>query len=213
MTRSLTPLEGRVLGVLVEKQATVPDTYPLSLNALVAGCNQKTARDPVMAASEAEVLSAIDGLKSLSLVFEVSGSRVVRFEHNMGRGLNVPGQSVALLTLLMLRGPQTAAELRLHTERLHRFADISSVEAFLDELASKEPPRVVKLPRAPGEREPRWAHLLFGEVSLPAASAPEEPSVSAGELSALKAEQVRLAAEVAELRSLVQRMASELGLH
>jgi len=216
MARALTPLEARVLGVLVEKQHTVPDTYPLSLNALTAGCNQKTARDPVMSASEAEVLTAIDGLKSMSLAFEGSGSRVVRFEHNMGRGLNVPSQAVALLTLLMLRGPQTAAELRAHSERLHRFADISSVEAFLDELAQKEPPRVVKLPRLPGEREARWAHLLCGEVTLPvaaaAAAADEGASVSAGELAALKSEQARLGAEVAALRALVERMARELGI-
>ena len=115
--RSLTPLEARVLGVLVEKQHTVPDTYPLSLNSLVAGVNQKTARDPVINATEAEVLTAVDGLKSLSLVFEGSGSRVVRFEHNMARVLGLPGASVALLTLLMLRGPQTSAELRLRGRR------------------------------------------------------------------------------------------------
>lgn len=151
MTRPLTPEEARVLAVLVEKQHTVPDSYPLSLNALTLGCNQKTAREPVMQLSEAEVLDAVNGLRELSLVNEVSGSRVVRFDHNAARGLGVPSQAVALLTLLMLRGPQTAAELRLHTERLHRFADVSSVEAFLDELAAKEPPRVVKLPahRAP----------------------------------------------------------------
>ena len=165
--RRLTAIEARVLGVLVEKQATVPDTYPLSLNALVAGCNQKTARDPVMSAGDADVLTAIDGLKSLSLVFEGSGSRVVKFEHNAGRVLGVPGQSVALLATLMLRGPQTAAELRLNCERLHRFADISSVEGFLDELADKEPPRVSKMARAPGSREPRWAHLLCGDAPLP----------------------------------------------
>jgi uncharacterized protein len=163
--RLLAPLEARVLGVLVEKQATVPDTYPLSLNALVAGCNQKTARDPVMTASDADVLNAVDGLKSVSLVFEGSGSRVVKFEHNTARVLGVPSQAVALLATLMLRGPQTAAELRLNCERLHRFADISSVEGFLDELAAKEPPRVVRLTRAPGAREPRWAHLLCGDVA------------------------------------------------
>ena len=148
--RSLTPLEARVLGVLVEKQHTVPDTYPLSLNAITAGCNQKTARFPVIEATEAEVVTAVDGLKSLSLVFEGSGSRVVKYEHNMARVLGVPGQAVALLTVLMLRGPQTAAELRLNCERLYKFADISSVEGFLEELAAKEPPRVVKLARAPG---------------------------------------------------------------
>jgi uncharacterized protein YceH (UPF0502 family) len=217
--RSLTPLEARVLGVLVEKQHTVPDTYPLSLNALVAGCNQKTARVPVIEATDAEVLTALDGLKGMSLVFEGPSSRVVKFEHNMGRIYNVPSQSVALLTVLMLRGPQTSAELRLNCERLHRFADISSVEAFLDELAEKFPPKVVKLPRAPGERESRWAHLLCGEVAMPAAVASVmagpmggDGSVTAGELAALKAEQTRLAEEVAALRTLVERMARELGI-
>lgn len=206
-----------MLGVLVEKQHTVPDTYPLSLNALVAGCNQKTARAPVIEATDAEVLTAADGLKSLSLVFEGGGSRVVKFEHNMGRVLGVPSQSVALLAVLMLRGPQTAAELRLNCERLHRFADISSVEGFLDELAAKAPARVVKLPRAPGEREARWAHLLCGE---PAAEPPragaahdaEGGAVSAGELAAIKAEQTRLAAQVEALRAQVQRLSHELGL-
>jgi uncharacterized protein YceH (UPF0502 family) len=212
--RSLTPLEARVLGVLVEKQHTVPDTYPLSLNALVAGCNQKTAREPVINATDAEVLTAVDGLKELSLVFEGSGSRVVRFEHNMGRVLGLPGASVALLTLLMLRGPQTSAELRLHTERLHRFADISSVEGFLDELATKEPARVVKLPRAPGAREARWAHRLCGEVALPerAEGESEGAGVSAGEIAALKAEQARLSNELAQLRGWVQRIGAELGI-
>jgi uncharacterized protein YceH (UPF0502 family) len=214
--RNLTPLEARVLGVLVEKQHTVPDTYPLSLNSLVAGCNQKTARHPVIEATDAEVLTAIDGLKSMSLVFEGSGSRVVRYEHNMGRVLVVPAAAVALLTVLMLRGPQTAAELRLNCERLHKFADISSVEGFLEELAERYPPKVVKLARAPGAREPRWAHLLCGEVAEPAwvAPAPGEggaASVSSGELAALKAEQQRLATELAELRELVQRLARELG--
>jgi uncharacterized protein len=213
--RPLTPLEARVLGVLVEKQHTVPDTYPLSLNALTAGCNQKTARVPVIEATDAEVLSAIEGLKSLSLVFEGGGSRVVKFEHNMGRGLGVPSQAAALLTVLMLRGPQTSAELRLNCERLHRFADISSVDGFLEELASKEPARVLKLARAPGERESRWAHLLCGEVALPAAgigAADMGAGVSAAELSALKAEQARLSHELESLKTLVQRMARELGM-
>jgi uncharacterized protein len=211
--RALTPLEARVLAVLVEKQSTVPDSYPLSLNALTLGCNQKTAREPVMNASEAEVLTAVDGLKSMSLVFEGSGSRVVRFEHNMGRALNVPSQAVSVLALLMLRGAQTSAELRLHTERLHKFADISSVEGFLNELAERDPPRVVKLARASGEREARWAHLLCGEVAMASAAVDvASHDVSAGELAALKAEQTRLAAEVQTLREQVQRLASELGV-
>ena len=232
--RALTPLEARVLGVLFEKQHTVPDTYPLSLNALTLGCNQKTARVPVMEATEAEVLTAIDGLKSLSLVFEGSGSRVVKYEHNLPRVLGLPGAGAALLATLMLRGPQTPGELRINTERLHRFADISSLEAylaelrlncerlhrfadissvegFLDELATKEPPKVVKLPRGAGERESRWAHLLCGEVAMPAAAAGPE-AVGAGELAALKAELTRQGQEIAALRALVDRLASELGI-
>lgn len=218
--RALTPLEARVLAVLVEKQATVPDSYPLSLNALTGGCNQKTARDPVMNAAESDVLAALDGLKELSLVFEVSGSRVVRFEHNAARALGLPGASVALLCMLMLRGPQTAAELRLHCERLHRFADISSVEAFLDELQEKAPARVVKLPRAPGARESRWAHLLCGEVAVPVPTAGAvagsveagDPGLAVGELVALKAEVSRQAREIAALRADLDALREALGL-
>ncbi len=211
--RVLSPLEARVLGVLIEKQHTVPDTYPLSLNALTMGCNQKTARSPVIEATEAEVLTAVDGLKGLSLVFEGSGSRVVKFEHNMGRVLGLPGQSVALLAVLMLRGPQTAAEVRVNCERLHRFADISSVEGFLEELAAKSPAMVIKLARAPGSREARWAQLLCGEVAMEAyAAAPGGEGVTAGEIAALKAEQARLSAELEALRALVFRMAGELGM-
>jgi uncharacterized protein YceH (UPF0502 family) len=216
--RHLTPLEARVLGVLIEKQATVPDTYPLSLNALVAGCNQKTARQPVMEASEGDVMVALEGLKGLSLVFEGSGSRVVKFEHNTARVLHVPGAAVALLAVLMLRGPLTSAELRLNCERLHRFADISSVEGFLEELASKAEPMAIKLARGAGEREARWAHLLCGEVAQPmhrAAAADGSGGgvdISAGELAALKAEQTRMATELAELKALVHRLAGELGV-
>jgi uncharacterized protein YceH (UPF0502 family) len=204
-----------VLGVLVEKQHTVPDSYPLSLNALTLGCNQKTGRSPVMNATEAEVLTALDGLKRLSLVMEGSSSRVPRFEHNMNRVLGLPSQSAALLTTLLLRGPQTAAELRLNSARFHGFADISSVEAFLDELAANDPPRVVRLPRTPGEREHRWMHLLCGEVNLsefaqPGGSADESVPLSAFE--ALKAEQKRLADEVSRLQVVVRRMAAELGI-
>ena len=216
MARALTPLEARVLGVLVEKQATVPDTYPLSLNALVAGCNQKTARDPVLNASDADVLAAIDGLKSMSLVFESSGGRVSKYEHNAVRGINVPAPAVALLVVLMLRGPQTVAELRASVERLHRFADMPALEAVLDDLAERFPPRAVLLPRAPGAREPRWAHLLCGEVQMTAAressGASDDDAISVGELVALKAELARQSTELAELRALVHRLATELGV-
>ncbi|MGM9480885.1 YceH family protein [Roseateles sp. NT4] len=202
--RDLTPLEARVLAVLVEKESTVPDSYPLSANALTSGCNQKTARDPVMDVSEAEVLATIEELKSRSLVNTVSGSRVVRYEHNFARGLGVPGAAMALLTQLMLRGPQTAAELRQNTERLHRFADVSSVEGFLEELAGREQPFAIKLAKAPGAREARWAHLLCGPVSsvehAAAVAAPRDEEVAL------------LRAEVASLRQLVNRIAAELGI-
>ena len=184
-------------------------------NALTLGCNQKTARDPVMQVTESEVLQAIEGLRALSLVNEVSGNRVVRFEHNAARGLGVPSQSVALLTLLALRGPQTSAELRLHTERLHRFADVSSVEGFLDELSEREPPLVLKLARAPGAREARWAQLLCGEVNVAMAAkavGQDEDSVFSQELLALKARQTSLETELDTLRTLVLRMANELGM-
>lgn len=216
--RALSVLEARVLGVLVEKQHTVPDSYPLSLNSLTLGCNQKTARDPVLNASEAEVQATLDALKSLSLVFESSGSRVTRYEHNMGRAIGVPSQSVALLAVLALRGPQTASELRANCERLHRFADVSSVEAFLDELAARPDEKggalALKLPRAPGAREPRWTQLLTGPVdiaALPVAPAGED-FVAATEIAALKAQQQSLRAEVEQLRCLVDRLYAELGV-
>lgn len=216
--RPLSPLEARVLGVLVEKAHTVPDSYPLSLNSLLAGCNQKTAREPVIGATEAEVQQAVDALKALHLAIEGSGSRVTRYEHNLGRVLAVPSQSVALLATLMLRGPQTSAELRGNSERLHRFADISSVEGFLDELAAraadKGGPLVLKLPRAPGAREARWTHLLCGEVdvsALPVAS-DGDAFIASGELAALKAQHAALRAEVDALRGLVDRLYDELGV-
>jgi len=216
--RELSLLEARVLGVLIEKAHTVPDSYPLSLNSLLAGCNQKTARDPILHATEAEVQVAVDALKSLSLAFESSGSRVSRYEHNMGRALGLPSQSVALLAVLLLRGPQTSAELRANAERLHRFADVSSVDAFLIELAEradeKGGPLVAKLPRAAGAREQRWAHLLCGAVDAAllamAADAPE--FVAASELAAIKAQQSALQSEVAQLRALVDRLYAELGV-
>lgn len=216
--RELSLLEARVLGVLVEKAHTVPDSYPLSLNSLVSGCNQKTARDPVLNATEAEVQVAVDALKGLSLAFESSGSRVSRYEHNMGRAMGLPSQSVALLAVLMLRGPQTSAELRANCERLHRFADVSSVEAFLAELAERPAEKggalVVKLPRAPGSREARWAHLLCGAVaaSTVPVDAESEDFVATSELAAMKSQQAAMRAEIAELRALVDRLYAELGV-
>ena len=216
--RPLSLLESRALGVLIEKAHTVPDSYPLSLNSLTLGCNQKTARDPVLAATEGEVQLAVDALKSMSLAFESSGSRVSRYEHNLGRALALPSQSVALLAVLMLRGPQTASELRANSDRLHRFADLSSVEAFLDELADRPADKggalIVKLPRAPGARESRWSHLLCGEVDVSAmpVAAQSDDFVAASELAAMQARQAAMQTELGELRSLVERLYAELGV-
>jgi uncharacterized protein YceH (UPF0502 family) len=197
------PLEARVLAVLIEKEKTVPDTYPLSLNTLTLGCNQKTARDPVMSASEADVLSAIDSLKDYSLIVESSGGRVMRYAHNARRALKLPEQSVALLAVLMLRDPQTAGELRTNCDRLHPFGDISSVEAFLAELGESE--WVVKLPKLPGSREHRWAHQLCGAVDTEALSVTAAHR-RADTVAELQADVARLSEEVATLRSMVEKL-------
>jgi uncharacterized protein YceH (UPF0502 family) len=205
----LTLLEARVLGVLVEKQHTVPDSYPLTLNALVAGCNQKSSRDPVLDASEAEVQATVDRLRSLSLVMETSGGRVMRYSHNVGKVLGLPPQSVALLAVLFLRGPQTPGELRINADRLHRFGDLLAVQAFLDELAERREGALVReLPRAPGARENRWVHLLSGEPVQPtpatnASSSSEALAVDAGTMESRIA---RLEDEVRELRALVEAL-------
>ncbi len=211
---ALSLLETRVLGTLAEKQRTVPDSYPLTLNALVSGCNQKTSRDPVMEATESEVQESIDSLRGYSLVIESSGGRVARYEQNMERALQLPSQSVALLTVLMLRGPLTAGELRIGCERLHGFADISSVESFLEELAARPTgPMVVKLARLSGARESRWTHLLSGTPAPEAVSETKAGGdVSLGEVAALKANVARLESEVAALKAVVERICSELDL-
>jgi uncharacterized protein YceH (UPF0502 family) len=215
---ALSLLETRVLGVLVEKQHTVPDTYPLTLNALVAGCNQKTSRDPILNATDAEVQAAIDHLRSLSLIVESSGGRVMRYAHNVERVLGVPSQAVAILATLMLRGPQTVAELRTNSERLHRFADISAVEAFLDELASRAAGALVMLlPRQAGTREARWAHLVSGTPAFDATASDTAPgadgdAVTVGEIAALKANIAHLQDELAAVKATVARVCSELGI-
>ena len=213
----LSLLETRVLGVLVEKQRTVPDTYPLTLNALAAGCSQKTSRDPVLSVTEVEVQATVDRLKSLSLVEESSGGRVMRYAHNIDRVLDVPAQAVALLATLMLRGPQTVGEIRINSDRLHRFADGSAVEAFLHELASRGAGALVaELPRQPGARENRWAHLLSGAPStatVPTA-APQcaaDSVVSPAELAALKESVRRLEDELDALKREVAMLREELG--
>jgi uncharacterized protein len=219
----LSLLETRVLGVLVEKERTVPDSYPLTLNSLVSGCNQKNNRDPLLSATDEEVQLAIDSLKSRSLIIESSGSRVMRYAHNVGRVLRIPDQAVALLTSLLLRGPQTAAELRINAERLHKFADSGAVEGFLDELANRHDEigggLVIKLSRLPGAREARWMHLLSG-VPEDVVSDADQTSVSSSiatvsvtEIATLKAQIARLDEECAELRELVEKLYRELGVN
>ena len=206
----LTAVEARVLAVLVEKARTVPDIYPLTLNALVAGCNQKTSREPVMSLGDADVLTAIDRLKALTLVIETSGGRTMRYAENARRVLEVPSESVALLATLMLRGPQTAAELRANCERLHRFSDLSAIEAYLDQLAERAAGAyVVRLARQPGSRESRWAHLLSGP--------PQDVEASSGsDARAARDPETRQPAadvsqELGELRERVQRLESDVA--
>ena len=211
----LTAAEARVLGTLMEKARTVPDSYPLTLNSLQSGCNQKSARDPVMNLSEHDIAEALDGLRQRSLVFETQGGRTTRYEHNTQRGLGVPEQAAVLLGMLMLRGPQTAGELRLNTERWYKFLDIASVEAFLEEMQDRSPekggPLVVKLPRQPGSRESRWAHLLSGAVdATPVPGACDDTATPdhthSRTLEALATRVEELEARIAALEAQLQRM-------
>ena len=204
----LSPLETRVLGVLAEKELTTPDYYPLSLNALVAGCNQKTSRDPVMSASEDDVQGALDTLKERKLVTNSWGAsrRVVRYSHNLPQVLGSDAGTTALIATLMLRGAQTAGELRTACERLYRFADMSSVEAYLNEMAARpKGSLVVKVAKQPGSREHRWAHLLGGPMDAAAAASASSTDPAEGEsIAALRAEVAGLREEVAELRALLK---------
>jgi uncharacterized protein YceH (UPF0502 family) len=208
----LSPLEQRVLGVLVEKQLTTPDYYPLSLNALVAGCNQKTSRDPVMAVTEEEAQGALDALKDRKLVTHSWGAsrRVVRYSHNLPQVLGADAGTTALVTTLMLRGPQTPGELRIGCERLYRFADLSSVEAYLDDMAGRG--MVVRLAKAPGAREHRWAHLLGGPVSADAAIPPAREEAADPSLATLRAELDALRDEVADIRQMIAELRKDKGV-
>ena len=205
----LSAAEARVLATLMEKARTVPDSYPLTLNSLQSGCNQKSSREPVMNLSEGEIAQALEALRERTLVFESSGGRTTRYEHNFERAVGLPSQASALLGLLLLRGPQTAGELRLNAERWHRFADIGSVEVFLEELqdrpADKGGALVVKLARAPGAREQRWAQLLCGPVDATQQAVPT-PSTGSGSNAALDALVERVAALEAQVQKLQQRL-------
>lgn len=219
----LTAIQARVLGTLMEKARTVPDSYPLTLNSLVLGCNQKSSRFPSMELLEADVFSALTAMKSIvsnaqkPLILEMIGSRSTRFGHNFQRACDVPEQSAVILGLLLLRGSQTAGELRINTERWYKFGDISSVEGFLDELqersAEKGGPLVQKLPRAPGSREHRWVHLLCGPVDLSLLAIENEAQeLAVNEGSVIHQRISALEQEVAQLRSIMENMSKELGM-
>jgi len=213
MKIQLTPLEARILGALIEKEITTPDQYPLSINALVNACNQKTNRDPVLSLDESTVQQALDGLSKRHLVLERSGfgSRVVKYRHRLCNGdhnpIQMTPQEVAIVTELMLRGPQTPGELRSRAQRLASFTDLGDVETTLEMLATREDgPYVVRLPKAPGSREARYCQLLTGEPDLEALAqtAPATMTVTGGPVTSdafaeLLARIEALEAQVSEL--------------
>lgn len=206
MDELLPPLnatEVRVLGSLIEKQITTPDYYPLSLNALVNACNQLTNREPVVSLDETTVVRALDGLreKRLGILFTGAEARVAKYKHTLTDRLLLTPAEIALLCVLMLRGPQTIGELRTRSERLFTFDSLPEVEESLNALAARQPqPLVAKLPRAPGTKESRYAHLLSGPVEF---NAPEKPVPVEPATAVVRAENERFAQleqETADLR-------------
>jgi uncharacterized protein len=204
---TLNQVECRILGSLVEKEVTTPEYYPLSLNALVNACNQKSNRDPVMNLDEAVVRQALHALEGQSLVRYVSpaDSRVTKYEHRLQEVFNFYRHEIAILCLLLLRGPQTPGELRSRSERMHSFDDLSAVQSSLQHLMKREPPLVKPLPRQPGTKETRYAHLLSGDVALaePEPKVEEaalEPFVDGDRLRQLEEEITGLKNEIADLK-------------
>lgn len=198
----LSPAEARILGCLIEKKELTPDVYPMTSNALVAAANQKTAREPVMALDMSEINRALGTLQSKGLVRQVFASRVERYEHQMAQKFSLTRSQMALVGLLLLRGPQTVHELLARSERLAHFADAAAVRSELDMLIGRRPPLVQDIGRAPGQREERFAHLLSGPVEAAAATEPFRPSPSAS--PGLESRVTALEAEVAELRALLE---------
>jgi uncharacterized protein len=206
----LTDIETRVLGSLIEKDITTPDYYPLSLNALVNACNQKNNRDPVMTLDENAVRDALASLQEKRLAGPASGadSRVAKFEHRLQEVFNFDRREIAVVCVLLLRGPQTPGELRSRTDRMYHFDGLEDVVSTLDRLAQREPPLARVLPRQPGTKESRYTHLFSGEPPADVARAPSPASVatestaSAGHdrLSQLEAEVSRLRAELTEVQ-------------
>jgi uncharacterized protein len=205
----LTAIEARVLGALVEKEITTPDYYPLSLNALVNACNQRSNREPVMNIGEDEVRQALNALQDLQLAGHARSSdgRVAKYEHWLGEAYNFSRAEVALLCVLLLRGPQTPGELRGRTERLHRFGEISDVLGGLQKLIDRAPALVAILPRQPGTKESRYAHLLSGTVESIAQPTTETAAHLESPMSNQNDERIeRLEAEVTDLRRQVDEL-------
>jgi uncharacterized protein YceH (UPF0502 family) len=203
----LNEIEARVLGALVEKDITTPDYYPLSLNALVNACNQRNNRDPVMNLEESAVRDALNGLRDHRLAGPASGadSRVTKFEHRLQETFNFSRGETAALCVLLLRGPQTPGELRGRTERMHHFEDLDAVHSSLQKLIQREHPLVMVLPRQPGTKESRYAHILSGEVeagelALPLMVSPSSSSVDQERVSRLEEAVASLQNEVTELK-------------
>src|SRR5215470_17427584 len=209
---SLTENEIRVLGCLIEKDITTPEYYPLSLNALVNACNQKSNRDPVMQLDENAVRDALSGLQERRLAGPASGadSRVTKYEHRTQEVFNFTRAETAVLCVLLLRGAQTPGELRGRTERMHRFETLDDVQSALQKLAQRELPLVKMLPRQPGTKESRWAHLFGGDVVLaepaPAESVPTPVnSADAERIARLEEEVAALRREMGDLKDQLER--------
>jgi uncharacterized protein YceH (UPF0502 family) len=209
---SLDPAELRVLAVMAEKEALTPDNYPLSLNALTNGCNQLSSRDPIMNLPEAEVQEALDRLIGRKLVAEVrqAGARVVKFEHRMRIQWTLEQDKLAVLSVLMLRGPQTAAEIRGRTGRMHDFSTAFDVESTLQFLIDKYPPLVTKLPRVPGTKETRYMHTFSGFEPEHVQSIAVQAKTGAA-LPSGQERMARLETEVESLRSELQQLKTELA--
>ncbi len=194
----LHPAEARVIGALIEKEITTPEYYPLSLNALVNACNQKSNRDPVVSFDEDTVQEAIDTLrdKRLASVITGTGSRVPKYAHRFSETLNLGRREIAILCELLVRGPQTLGELRTRTERLHKFDDLSEVESVIERM----PEMVVKLPRRPAEKESRYAHLFSGSVDVQEAVGEMPPAPRQDRIAALEAELALVRDELQRLK-------------
>jgi uncharacterized protein YceH (UPF0502 family) len=207
LPRHLDPVEVRVLGSLMEKQMSTPEYYPLTLNALVAAANQKSNREPVLELDEHEIEIALGRLQDERLAWKVMGGRAVRYDHNLDKAWHLARREKAILTLLFLRGPQTAGEIRGRSDRLEKFEAIAEVEDTLRDMAGHSEPLVVRMSRRPGQKEERWAHTAGGAVVDVAPPAPE--SVASSE--PLSARVQRLEEKVFELESVLRTLREKLG--